>query len=78
MKRKRAFNQSVLGWVVLNIFMVAIWFFTGRGYFWPIWTMLGMGVAVVIAGFAAYGPAKSHGITEADVDAEVKKMQGGN
>lgn len=73
-KRKRRFQQAVLGWVVLNALMIVIWFFTGRGYFWPIWTMLGMGFAVAAAWISAYG--KKQGISDAEVDAEVKRMQG--
>ena len=74
-KRKRRFQQAVLGWVVLNALMVVIWFFSGRGYFWPIWTMLGMGFAVAAAWLSAYTSAGKKGISEGDVDAEVKRMQ---
>lgn len=77
-KRKRQFQQACLGWVLLNALMIVIWFFTDRGYFWPIWTMIGMGIAVVIAGWNAYGSKGPREITDADVDAEVKRMRGGN
>ena len=77
-KRKRQFQQACIGWLLLNALMVVIWFFTDRGYFWPIWTMIGMGIAVAIAGWNAYGSKGPRAISDADVDAEVKRMQGGN
>ena len=77
-KHKRQFQQSIYAWIIVNALMVVIWFFSGRGYFWPIWTMLGMAVAVAAAGWAAYGGGGKKGISESDIDAEVQRMQGGN
>ena len=37
-------------WGVLAVFFVLIWLFSGGGYFWPIWPILGIGVSVGIHG----------------------------
>jgi len=29
-----------LGWLALSLFMIAIWAFSGMGYFWPIWVIV--------------------------------------
>lgn len=37
-------------WGVLTVFFVLIWLFSGGGYFWPVWPILGIGVSVGIHG----------------------------
>jgi hypothetical protein len=34
-------------YVAVMLLLVAIWAFTGAGYFWPIWPMLGWGIGVL-------------------------------
>jgi hypothetical protein len=36
------------GFVAVNLLLVAIWAFTGAGYFWPAWVMLWWGAALVM------------------------------
>jgi hypothetical protein len=39
--------------VVFAIFFVLVWAVTDRGYFWPAWTMLGLGIVFLVhAGLA--------------------------
>ena len=35
---------------VINIFLVAIYLSTSGGYFWPIWSIMGWGVGVILHG----------------------------
>lgn len=43
-------------YVLVNAFLVVIWAVTDfGGYFWPIWPMLGWGLAVALQGAATYG-----------------------
>ncbi|HQS83678.1 MAG: hypothetical protein B7Y25_00960 [Alphaproteobacteria bacterium 16-39-46] len=50
--RKRAkFYKDFTTYLIINLFFVGIWFFSGRGYFWPIWVMLGWGISIGM-GFA--------------------------
>lgn len=55
-KARAAFRWCVVSYVVLNAFLVAIWFFSsGPGsYFWPIWPIMGWGVAVAMQYFHAF------------------------
>ena len=41
------------------------------GYFWPVWVIFGIGIAVVVQAWKAYGP--SNRITEADVQREMER-----
>lgn len=33
-------------YIVVNVFLIAIWAASGGGYFWPVWPILGWGIAV--------------------------------
>ena len=41
---------------LVTLVLLATWAATGAGYFWPIWPMLGMSIAVLIALYRAFGP----------------------
>jgi adenylate cyclase len=43
---KRAFWRHATIYVAVNLLLIAIWAITSRGYFWPIWSMLGWGVGL--------------------------------
>ncbi len=48
--RRRDQALAIHGGVVavIFLFLVAVWALTSRGYFWPAWTLLGLGSAVVV------------------------------
>jgi hypothetical protein len=46
LKAKAEFRQHLTSFVVVNGFLVALWAITGRGYFWPVWPILGWGVGL--------------------------------
>ncbi len=46
--RKRVdFKAHLVVYCVTNAAFWIIWFFTGRGYVWPVWPMVGWGIGVV-------------------------------
>jgi signal transduction histidine kinase len=38
----------------LNAVLIAIWAFTGRGYFWPEWTLIALGLPLAIHGWIVF------------------------
>lgn len=48
--QRRGFLNYVIGAVVISLFMVVIWFVSGRGGFWPIWVMLGFVIGLIFYG----------------------------
>ena len=50
---RTAFVIHARTYVVINAFLIAIWALTG-GPFWPIWVILGWGVAVVLQAMATF------------------------
>ncbi len=54
-KKRAAFKISLLMYILVNCFLVAVWYFTShRGGFWPMWPILGWGIGVVLQYFGAY------------------------
>jgi hypothetical protein len=71
LKLKQDFKGMLAGGVFAVLVCIVIWLLGDGGYFWPIWVILGVGIAVVVQAWKAYGP--SNRITEADVQREMEK-----
>jgi hypothetical protein len=69
LKIKQDFKGLVGGGLLAVVIVVVIWALGEGGYFWPVWVMLGVAIAIVSQGWKAYGP--SNRITEADVQREM-------
>ncbi len=70
---KRSFSSHFTSYVVVNAFLVLIWAVTGRGYFWPVWVLGGWGIGLVMNYWEAF---VRRPVTEADVDDELRRLQG--
>ena len=51
---EKAFQAHASIFVLVNLFLIAIWAAAGFGYFWPIWPILGWGLGVGIHAWATY------------------------
>ena len=71
---QRAFWRTLGGFVLIWIVCTIIWAATGAGMFWPIWVILGTGIATLFMGWNAFGP-RDTGPTQAQVDEEAKKFE---
>jgi len=76
LKKKQEFKQYLGVWAGVSILTSGIWLLTGTGYFWPGWVIFGMGIGAFFAGLDAYGKSFNKQITDADIDAEVKRLSG--
>lgn len=56
LSRKRAYRHQVTNYVGVNAVLIGIWALTGFGYFWPIYPLLGWGIALVIQGWKLTHP----------------------
>lgn len=70
-ERKRKFWGDLVAYVVINLLLVGIWLFNGRGYFWPAWVMAPWGVLVLLDAWSVFFRRP---ITEEDIR---KEMRGG-
>jgi len=53
--RRDAMLLTLTGPIITAILLV-VWAVAGAGYFWPMWPMLGMSIAVLVALWRAFGP----------------------
>ena len=75
LQKKIDFRNYLFVWFAISVLLVGVWYLTTPNeYFWPLWGIGGMGFAALFVGWDAYGSKR--GITEAAIDAEVKKMNG--
>jgi adenylate cyclase len=51
---KRGFSVHASVYAAVNFLLIAIWAITSRGYFWPIWPILGWGVGLGMNYWAVY------------------------
>lgn len=68
-KAKRGFQQHLVVFVLVNVFLWVIWAVTGTGFPWPIFITFGWGIGLVMNAWAVYGRVEE--ITEADIRREM-------
>jgi len=54
LKRRRAVLIHGIVSGGLNLFLILLWLLTGHGYFWPMWTLLALGLPFLIHAWVAY------------------------
>jgi hypothetical protein len=72
LQKRRDLGAHVVAYVVINATLIGIWAFTGAGYFWPGWVLLGWGVGLV---FNVWDVYFRRPITEADVTREARRLE---
>ena len=74
LKNQQDFQNYLAVWGGVSLLVIVIWAMTGMGYFWPMWPIMGMGIAAFFQWRVAYGaPPKE--ITEQDIDAEIARLK---
>jgi len=73
-KKRTAFKLSLIIYIVINAFLVGLWYFTTgpHSYFWPAWPMLGWGFGIVFQFVDAY---MTNGIFSEDKEFEKLKRK---
>jgi protein-S-isoprenylcysteine O-methyltransferase Ste14 len=75
MDDRRGLWTHMFVYLVVNAFLLGAWLSTGAGYFWPGWVLGGWGTAIAMHGWA-YFWQWHRPITEADIQAEVRRARG--
>ena len=70
LQARRDFGSHLVAYVVVNLFLVAVWAFTGAGYFWPAWVMFGWGAGLVLHAWDVF---LRRPVTEAEIDEELSR-----
>lgn len=75
-KNQHEFKQLLVVWAFVSALLTAIWFLASPDtFYWPIFAIGGIGIAVYFQWSEAYGPGLTKVITEADIDAEVERLR---
>jgi 2TM domain-containing protein len=72
-RKRRDLGAHIVVYVVVNAMLVGIWAFTGAGYFWPAWVLLGWGIGLVLNVWDVYFRRP---ITEHDIEREMERLRG--
>jgi hypothetical protein len=73
-RAKREFWMHVAIYLAVNAFLVVIWAMSSADYFWPVWPILGWGIAIVAHAVRVFGgPAV---ISEERIQREMQSGQG--
>lgn len=72
LQAQRWLRELFASFVVVNAVLVVVWGLTGAGYFWPGWIMGVWGAGLVLQAWITY---RRQPISEADVDAELRRRQ---
>jgi 2TM domain len=73
LKKRRDFYGHVLVFALVNAVLVAIWAVTDvHGFFWPIFPILGWGVAVVLNAWDVY---RSDAFAEEQIQKEIEYLR---
>lgn len=71
---KRGFRNFAVVFVLVSALLVVIWAVSGAGFFWPVFPIAGMGIALAIQAWNVYGQKP---VTEDDVQREIDRQRGG-
>ena len=53
---KAALLRTLVWFGIISLMLIAVWALTGREYFWPVWPILGLSIAIIWQAFAVWGP----------------------
>jgi signal transduction histidine kinase len=60
-RRRLALVAHAGAYLVLNLFLVAVWALSHRGYFWPEWTLIPLGLPLAVHGWVELGERRRPG-----------------
>jgi hypothetical protein len=60
LRKKRGLQAHALAFVMVNLLLVAIWYFASpNGFFWPVFPMFGWGIGLAFNAWDVYSPGPS-------------------
>ena len=71
LRKKRELHTHLVVYLAVNLFLFAIWAFSGVGFFWPAFPLLGWGIGMMFHAWDVYSPEQP---TEAKIDREIKRL----
>jgi hypothetical protein len=76
LKKRRDFKAHLLVYLLVNAFLVVIWYVTTPGgFFWPVFPLVGWGIGVVMNAWDVY---VAQDFTEDEIHREMRRLQQGH
>tara|TARA_Y100000589_G_C26945485_1_gene544201 strand:- start:108 stop:371 length:264 start_codon:yes stop_codon:yes gene_type:complete len=72
LKHRRGLKKQLKMYVIANITLVIIWALSGQGDFWPVWSIVFWGLALIFQAWTFTFPENP--ITEEEISQEVKRL----
>jgi hypothetical protein len=69
---KVGFYTHLSVYILVNLFLVAVWWFTGAGFPWFIFVLLAWGIGIAAHGIGTFGRT---GMTDKMVEREYQKLK---
>ncbi len=69
---RRGLMAHSLAYVSVNLLLVAIWWVTGAGFFWPVFPIFGWGIGLAFHAWDVLWPAAG----ERQIQAEMERLRG--
>lgn len=72
-KRKHAFRSTAVTFALVIALLIVVWAIAGAGFFWPIFPIVGMGIAL---GFQAWGTFGEKPTKDDEIGREMNRERG--
>lgn len=74
LRKKRGLQAHIIAYVSINVLLVAIWYFTGQHFFWPVFPIFGWGIGLAFNVWDVYMPER---MTEERIAREMQRLSRG-
>ena len=68
LEKKRELIGHLLAYVMVNTLLIVIWALTGRGFFWPVFPLMGWGIGLIFHAWDVYGRGPSEDRIRREMD----------
>jgi hypothetical protein len=72
LRKQSDFRVHLLIYVAVNALLIVVWAWTGVGFFWPIFPIVGWGIGVAANAWDAYGRKP---ISDERIQREIRRLQ---
>ena len=73
-KAKKGFFSHLTAYILVNLMLIAIWYFTGTKYFWPMWVLLFWGIGLIVNAITVFA-RRDTGWEKREVEKEIARIK---
>jgi len=73
-KAKKGFFSHLTVYILVNLMLIAIWYFTGAKYFWPMWVLLFWGIGIIVNAITVFA-RRDTGWEKREVEKEIERIK---